>query len=187
MKITKIFIIFVLISVFAFDASAQEKIKADRSYETLLSLKEKLTKIKLLVSTEKDVRKVFGKKNCKRWNYCYSKDGWSLHIQYVRSWIGKPRSKEFIGKVWAISLHTPNVTLSESFISNENLKCTKTVTYFMLNDKSNTRICSDDYGLVYWVFDESMRNGKLIKNVLFSIHYFLTPEKYNEVFIVDEQ
>jgi hypothetical protein len=187
MKMTQILIIFILISGFAFGISGQEKNKIDTSDEALLSLKEKLKKIKLLVSTEKDVRKVFGKKNCKRWNYCYSKDGWSLTIQYVQSWIGKPRSKEFIGKIWAIVLHTPNVTLSESFISNEKLKCTKTITYFMLNDKSNTRICTDEQGLVYWVYDEFMRNGKLNKNALFSIHYFLTPEKYNEVFIVDEQ
>jgi hypothetical protein len=198
MKIVIISFIFVLTSAFSFNISAQEKANINKSDEILLSLKEKLTKLKLLVSTKKDVRKVFGKKNCSELSYCYFNKDWSIHIQYVFSQVGKeldtqktiyyqPRSKELVGKVSGISAVASNTTLPDSFVSSENLKCVKTVTYFGNDNKSNSRVCSDNQGLVYLIYDEIMWYGKLQKNVLAAIQYFLPAEEYNKIFVLDYQ
>jgi hypothetical protein len=198
MKIVIISLFFVLISAFSFNISAQEKTNINNSDEILLSLKEKLTKLKLLVSTEKDVRKVFGKKYCPMSFYCNFDKDWSIHIQYAYTQVGtepstkktiyyQPRSKEITGKVIGISVTSSSAILSDSIISSENLKCVRTVTYSTMVGKPNTRICSDNQGLVYFVFDEITRRGKLQKNALVAIQYFLPAEEYNKIFVLDKQ
>lgn len=159
MKIPIIPLIFILVLAFTFKISSQDKTNINKSDETLLALKEKLTKLKLLVSTEKDVRKVFGKKNCRELYYCYLDKDWFVHIQYVYSQVGKepntqktiyyrPRSKELVGKLLGISVVGYSKNLPDSFVSSENLKCVKTITYFGNDNKINSRVCSDNQGLV---------------------------------------
>lgn len=198
MKIPTIPLIVVLVSAFTFNISAQDKTNINKFDEALLALKEKLTKLKLLVSTEKDVKKVFGKKNCRQFHYCYFDKDWAVHIQYISSREAaepptkktiyyRPRSKELVGKVLGISVVGYNKTLPDSFVSSENLKCVRTITYFGNDNKSNSRLCSDNQGLVYRIYDEIMWYDKLQKNALEAIQYFLSAEEYNKIFVLDKQ
>lgn len=189
-KLAQIFIILTFILAFAFSISAQNSKNNNKSADSVFALKEKLQKLKLLVSTEKDVRKVFGKKCSKKW--CRYKEDWGIYVDYIekvrysyennKAIIYKPRSKEYIGKLLNVSIvnYYQDKSFPDSFVSSENLKCVKTITY---PEKVNTRICSDEQGLIYFVFDEFKRGDELYKNFLANIRLSLPDDKYNEIVV----
>lgn len=188
MKFAKILIVLSFILAFAFSVSAQNNIKNNKSDGSVFTLKEKLEKLTLLVSTEKDVEKIFGKK-CRK--YCFYKGNWGIYFNYRQEFlytfeastgkriIYKSQSNEFFGKLLTVSvIKYGNVPLTDSYIYSKNLKCLKYVTY---PAKLNTQICSDNQGLAYFVYDEITRDGKSYKNVLANIYFSLPEEKYNEI------
>jgi ABC-type multidrug transport system ATPase subunit len=99
----------------------------------------------------------------------------------------QPRSKELVGKLLGISATGYNITLTDSFVSSEHLQCVKTVTYFGNDNKSNSRVCSDNQGLVYVIYDEITWSGKLQKNVLAVIQHFLPAEEYMKAFVLEKE
>ncbi len=113
MKFAKILIVLSFILAFAFSVSAQNNIKNNKSDGSVFTLKEKLEKLTLLVSTEKDVEKIFSKK-CRK--YCFYKGNWGIYFNYRQEFlytfeastgkriIYKSQSNEFFGKLLTVSV-----------------------------------------------------------------------------------
>lgn len=201
MKITKLFIVLCFASAFVFNVQAQSNAADDKSDNSVFVVKEKLKKLKLLVSTEKDVKKVFGKECRRRGRSCFYKDDWQIVFEYVQKhWYSyepaggktvffKAHTDEYSDKLLSVSVvnFNFNTSFSESFIAAENLKCVKNVTYLTTAVKRNTKICSDSQGLFYFIDDEKLLDGKLRENYLENIYFSLPPEKYNEIIVLDKQ
>jgi len=95
---------------------------------------------------------------------------------------------EYLGKLLSVSAtNYGNKSLSDSFIASKNIKCVKTITFVGGGETSNTRVCSDNQGLIYFVFDEITLYEKLYKNLLYYIHLTLPEEKYNKVLVSEKQ
>ncbi len=194
MKLVKAFIVFTFLLAFAGCISAQNSQARDNSYQRGFELfvKEKLKKLKLLVSTEKDVKKLFGKR-C-RYSCGYYNEYGSLYFDYIdENWrkkivikgqeiVYKPNPK-YLGKLAYVNFSTRIINFPESFLS-ENLKCNKHFTYS--GGEYNTRSCSDNQGLTYFFLDEFIRDGKSYKNTLENIFITLPEEKYKEILVSDK-
>jgi hypothetical protein len=191
MKLSKNFIVLTLLLTFALSISAQ-----DSSYQEGFELfvKEKLEKLKLLVSTEKDVKKLFGKR-CQYSCGNYNEYG-SLYFEYIdESWrrkfvingqeiIYKPHPK-YVRKLAYVNFSTQLINFPKSSVLSKNLKCNKTFTY--KSQKYDTRNCFDNQGLSYFFLDEFIRDGVSYKNTLQNIFITLPEEKYKEILVLDKQ
>jgi len=197
MEIKKLFIVLAFLLTFANAISAQDRNGNNKSDNSLSLLIEKLRNLRLLDSTEKNVKKIFGK-HCYR-RCLYNKD-WVINFEYVqeilyttdvttkKTIIYKSQSGEYLGKLLSVSVtNYGNKSSSDFFIASKNIKCIKTITFVGGDETSNTRVCSDNQGLIYFVFDEITLYEKLYKNLLYYIHLTLPEEKYNKVFVSEKQ
>jgi hypothetical protein len=177
-----------LLLVFTFNAVAQKTAKTNPS---IFILQEDLKKMKLFVSTQKDVEKIFGK-NCNK--YCPYNEDWLFYFDYANDrytyseslnkyFFYQPK-KEYRGKLININLVT-GISLPDSFFANENLKCVKNKT-FAGGNTFNSTTCEDNKGLNYFIIDEMQQNGKTYKNRLQNIRLSLPIEKYNEIFVLEK-
>lgn len=201
MLITKVIPVLIFTLIFVLTCSAQRITKQNEPVISLFTLKEKMNKLQLLVSTKKDVMNVFGK-NCYR--ACGYGDNWTIQIQYVEDyWVGvdnltketvtyKPQ-KEYLGKLLSIRLINFVDVLTDEYKTFTNLKCVNTTTYpgsVYLPGVSlifDSEICSDKEGLEYFVIGErKISEGKTLKNVIGTIQFALPPEKQKEVIVYEK-
>jgi len=172
------------------NANAQESAYPNEIEGLQFSKHEKVKDLVLLVSSNEDVKKLFGE-DCV--NGCKFNEDWDIGFAYVNAGWSRTTSEkavnsllkplpEFVGKLSSITFRPRRpVLLPESTVFPAGLRC---------NKGSSTRgdlrfrsiICADDRRLFYHIYDETSAEGKFQKNELFTISYVMTKEKEQSIF-----
>jgi len=201
MKLAKIYIVFTLLLAFTVCVSAQSTQFPNELKGYEFFGKGKLKKIKLGVSTKKDVKKIFGK-DCEK--YCNYDENFQIKFEYlaalddcmttegIRDRAMCPQNK-FVGTISSITIEPKqNQSLKELPTSKFNMVSGGSTTEKGSGVSSSYTSFTDKYGLRYSINNEL--NGKIVvhsqyppfvEGNLYSIKYIFTGDFIRKVFTVE--